>query len=87
METNKLYVGWISWGLEWQELKDIFNEFGEVAFVKIIKDRETNRSKWFWFVEFNSIEDAAKAKEAMHGKELDGRTLTVDFAQEKKESE
>lgn len=86
METNKLYVGGISWGLEWQDLKDIFKEYGDVTYVKIIKDRETNKSRWFGFVEFASVEEAAAAKEAMNGSELDGRTLTVDFAQEKSEA-
>lgn len=86
-ETNKLYVGGISWNLEWQDLKDTFKQYGDVAYVKIIKDRETNKSRGFWFVEFNSIEDAVVAKEAMNGSELDGRTLTVDFAQEKVEVE
>jgi RNA recognition motif-containing protein len=45
METNKLFVGNLSWNLRWQDLKDIFKEFGEVAFVRIVTDRETGRSK------------------------------------------
>ena len=85
METNKLFVGNISWGLDWQELKDIFGEFGEVTYSKVIKDRETNRSKGFGFVEFASVEDAVAAKDAMDGKEVDGRDLKVDFAQDKRE--
>ena len=85
METNKLFVGNISWGIDWRELKDIFGEFGEVAFVRIISDRETGKSKGFGFVEFTSIEEAKAAKEAMDGKEIDGRELRIDFAQEKKE--
>jgi RNA recognition motif-containing protein len=45
METNKLYVGGIPWALEWQDVKDAFKVHGEVNHVKIIKDRETGRSK------------------------------------------
>ena len=85
METNKLFVGNISWGIDWRELKDIFGEFGEVSFVRIISDRETGKSKGFGFVEFTSIEEATAAKDAMDGKEVDGRELRIDFAQEKKE--
>ncbi len=85
METNKLFIGGLSWGLDWQEVKDVFKEYGEVTFVKVIKDRETGRSKGFGFVEFSNIEDAIKAKEAMDGAEVDGRTIKVDYAQEKKE--
>lgn len=81
--TNKLFVGSIPWSTTWQELKEVFSEFGEVWFVKIVTDRETGRSKWFGFVEFSTPEEAATAKEAMDGKELDGRPLKVDFAEEK----
>ena len=86
METNKLFIGGLSWDLDWQEVKDAFKEYGEVTFVKVIKDRETNRSKGFGFVEFANVEDAVAAKEAMDGAELDGRNIKVDFAEEKKEA-
>ena len=86
METNKLFIGGISWNLEWQDIKDAFKEFGEVSYVKIIKDRETGKSRGFGFIEFASIEEAAAAKEAMDGAELDGRNIKVDFAQEKEEA-
>lgn len=86
METNKLFVGGLSWNLSWQDLKDAFAEHGEVAFARVITDRETNKSRGFGFVEFVNTEDAAKAKEAMDGVELDGRSIKVDFAQEKEEA-
>ena len=85
--TNKLFVGSISWNTTWQELKEIFSEFGDVGFVKIVTDRETGKSKGFGFVEFATAEEAAAAKEAMDGKEVDGRALKVDFAQEKPREE
>ena len=86
METNKLFIGGLSWGLDWQEVKDVFKEYGEVSFVKVIKDRETGKSKGFGFVEFSSVEEAVAAKNAMDGAELDGRTIKVDFAEERKEA-
>jgi RNA recognition motif-containing protein len=49
-------------------------------------DRETGKSRGFGFVEFNSVEDAVKAKDAMDGVELDGRAIKVDFAQEKRDA-
>jgi len=82
METNKLFVGWISWNLESQDLSEAFAQFGEVVSANIIKDRETQRSRGFGFVEFATVEEAATAKEAMDGKELDGRAIKVDFAQD-----
>lgn len=86
METNKLFVWGLSWGLDWQDVKDVFKEYGEVSFAKVIKDRETGKSKGFGFVEFATVEEAVKAKEAMDGAELDGRTIKVDYAQEKAEA-
>lgn len=85
MENNKLFVGNVSWNLGWQELKDVFSEYGEVAFARIVTDRETRKSRGFGFVEFVNAEDAAKAKEALDGAEVDGREIRVDFATEKKE--
>ena len=81
--TKKLFVWSLSWGLSWQDLKEAFNEHGEVVYSKVITDRETGRSKGFGFVEFASIEDATAAKDAMDGAELDGREIKVDFAEEK----
>lgn len=83
METKKLFVGSLSWGLTWQDLKEAFGQYGEVVYTKVITDRETGRSKGFGFVEFATVEDAAKAKSAMDGKEIDGRAIKVDFAEEK----
>ncbi len=85
METNKLFVGGLSWNLSWQDLKDAFASHGEVVFARVITDRETGKSRGFWFVEFASVEDAVKAKEAMDWVELDWRAIKVDYAQEKKE--
>lgn len=80
METNTLFVWNINWGLSWEDLKAIFEEFGEVTQAKIIMDRETWRSRGFWFVDFASVEDAKAAKEALNNKEVEWRVLKVDFA-------
>ena len=64
------------------ELEQAFSEYGEVVSAVVVKDRDTNRSRGFGFVEFAQEADAQKAKEAMNGKELGGRTLKVDDAKE-----
>ena len=79
---NKLYVGNLSFDTTDQELEEAFSEFGEVASATVIRDRDTNRSRGFGFVEFAQEADAQKAKEAMNGKELSGRALKVDEARE-----
>ena len=80
---KKLFVGNLPWSVNWQALKDIFSEYGEVVFARVIRDRDTGRSKGFGFVEFASEEDAAKAKDALNEAEVDGRKIRVDYAVER----
>ncbi len=82
---NKLYVGNLSFDVSDSELEQAFSEYGEIASATVIKDRDSNRSKGFGFVEFVQEADAQKAKEAMNGKELGGRALKVDEARPQRE--
>ena len=77
---RKLYVGNLSFDTTDQQLEQSFSEYGEIASATVVRDRDTNRSRGFGFVEFTQDADAQKAKEAMNGKELDGRALKVDEA-------
>ena len=79
---SKLYVGNLSFDMTDQELEQAFSEFGDVVSASVIRDRDTNRSRGFGFVEFAQEADAQKAKEAMDGKEINGRALKVDEARE-----
>ena len=78
--AKKLYVGGLSYNTTEATLKDTFAAAGTVETATIIIDKMTNRSKGFGFVEMATDEDAKKAIEMMNGKELDGRTLTVNEA-------
>lgn len=71
-----IYVGNISWGLNDQDLENLFAEHGTVTSAKIITDRMTNRSRGFGFVEMS--DGAEKAIEALNGTEVDGRELVVN---------
>ena len=82
---KKLYVGNLSFDTTDQELEQAFAEYGEVVSATVVRDRDTDRSRGFGFVEFAQEEDARKAKEAMNGKELGGRTLKVDEARAPRE--
>ena len=79
---SRLYVGNLSYSTTESQLKDLFEVHGEIASVAIVLDRMSGRSRGFGFVEFASESDAQKAIEAMHGSEVDGRTLTVNEARE-----
>lgn len=76
----KLYVGGLSYGTSEETLRNTFSEAGAVETAVIIMDRMTGRSKGFGFVEMTNEEDAQKAIEMFNGKELEGRTLTVNEA-------
>ena len=75
-----IYIGNLSYDLTEEELKQAFEEFGQVVSVKIIMDRYTGRSRGFGFVEM-AVDDEGKAAIAgMNEKDLKGRALKVDEA-------
>jgi RNA recognition motif-containing protein len=78
--TTKLYVGGIPYTATNDDLKNHFAAAGNVVSAQIIIDRATNRSKGFGFVEMASEDDANKAIEMFHDKEMAGRRLTVNIA-------
>jgi RNA recognition motif-containing protein len=79
-ETMNIYVGNLSPKTSEDELRQAFEEFGEVDSAKIIKDNITGRSRGFGFVEMPGQEQAQAAIAALNGKELSGSTLTVNEA-------
>jgi len=80
---RKLFIANLPWALRGKDLKEIFSEYGEVIYAKVILDRETKKSKGFGFIEFAEPEAAAKAVEEMNEAEINGRTIKLDFAVEK----
>ena len=78
--AKKLYVGGLSYDTTEDGLKEAFSKAGTVESAIIITDKMSGRSKGFGFVEMSSEEEAQKAMEMWNGKELDGRTLTVNEA-------
>ena len=78
--AKKLYVGGLSYSTTDSELADAFAQAGAVESATVITDRMTGRSKGFGFVEMASDAEADAAITLWNGKELGGRTLTVDAA-------
>jgi len=76
----KLYVGNLSFQVTEQDLKELFAQHGTVTDSTLIMDRETNRPRGFGFVTMSSAEEGQRAIEALHGKNHDGRDLTVNEA-------
>jgi RNA recognition motif-containing protein len=77
---KKLYVGNLSYETTDGMLEQLFGEFGTVQSAQVIMDRDTGRSKGFGFVEMGSDQEAQAAIKALSGKEVNGRTLTVNEA-------
>jgi RNA recognition motif-containing protein len=83
--SKKLYVGNLSFNSTEDSIRTQFANFGEVINVNLITDRETGRLRGFGFVEMDD-EGAKAAIQGMNGKELDGRNLKVNEAEDKPRS-
>jgi RNA recognition motif-containing protein len=82
---KKLYVGNLAYGVTDSALEQIFAAHGAVTSAQVIVDRDTGRSKGFGFVEMSSDSEAQAAIAALNGKEVEGRSLTVNEARPKTE--
>jgi len=78
-----IYVGNLSYEATEEEIRQLFAEFGDVDSVNLITDRETGRLRGFGFVEMSDDAGAKAAIEGLNGKEIAGRTLTVNEARPK----
>jgi cold-inducible RNA-binding protein len=78
--STKLFVGNLSFKTTENDLQDAFAAYGTVVETNIMMDRMTGRPRGFAFVTMSTAEEAEKAIEALHGKEIDGRALTVNIA-------
>jgi cold-inducible RNA-binding protein len=75
-----IYIGNISHSSTEEGLKQLFEQFGSVSSAKIIKDKFTDNSRGFAFVEMADAEEAKRAIENLNGVEFDGRTIRVNEA-------
>ncbi len=78
--AKRLFVGNLSWDTTDDSLRAAFAEVGAVESAQVIVDKMSGRSKGFGFVEMATDEEAAKAIEALNGKAIDGRPVTVNEA-------
>ena len=83
--SNKLFVGNLSFNTTENDLQDAFAAHGTVTETNLMMDRTTGRPRGFGFVTMSTPEEAQKAIEAMNGKDMDGRALTVNVAKPREE--
>jgi RNA recognition motif-containing protein len=81
--SSKVFVGGLSWNTTDQTLQAAFSPFGDIVESKVITDRDSGQSRGFGFVTFQDAAAAKQSVAAMNGKELDGRALRVDIANDK----
>jgi hypothetical protein len=81
--ANRLYVGNLPFSFNKQDLEQLFSSFGAIRYAEIISDRMTGQSRGFGFVELETAEQAQAAIQSMHGRDIQGRGLTVNEAREK----
>ena len=78
-----IYVGNLPWSIDDDGLKNLFSEYGEVMSDKVNKDRETNRSKGFGFVEMDD-DSGESAISSLDGSDVEGRSIKVNKSKGKK---
>ena len=78
--STKLFVGSLPWSIDDEALKEAFEEHGNVVSAKIVKDRDTGRSRGFGFVEMESASEASNAIKALNDSQLSGRNIVVNEA-------
>ncbi len=83
--SAKLFVGNLSFSITENDLQDAFAAHGTVIEANLMMDRATGRPRGFGFVTMSSPEEAQKAIDALNGKELAGRALTVNIARPREE--
>ncbi len=82
---KNIFVGNLDFNTGEDELRKMFEDYGQVDRVSIMTDRDTGRSRGFGFVEMANAEDGEKAIAALNGTQLGGRTLNVNEARPKPE--
>ena len=77
---KKIYVGNFSFNMTEEELRSMFEPYGNVESATLVTDRDTGRSRGFGFVTMSNDDEAEKAMAALNEKESGGRALTVSEA-------
>ena len=75
-----IFIAGLSYSINDNDLRDLFNEYGEISSAKVIMDKATGRSKGYGFVELEDNAAGQKAIEELNGAEYDGRTISVSEA-------
>lgn len=81
-----IFVAGLNYNISDSELSELFASYGEIASARVIKDRQSGRSKGYGFVEMEDEEAAKKAIEELNGVEVKGRAIVVSEARPKSDA-
>ncbi len=82
---KNIFVGNLSFNTSEDELRQLFEAYGQEERVSILTDRDTGRSRGFGFVEMSNSEEGEKAIAGLNGSQVGGRTINVNEARPKAE--
>ncbi len=82
-----IFIAGLSYQISETDLRELFEEYGEVSSARIITDRDTRRSKGYGFVEMSDDAEGQHAIDELNGAEYDGRTLSVSIARPRAEGD
>ena len=77
--NEQVYIGNLPYRVNERDLRDFFSSYGNIADVRIVKDRKTGRSKGYAFITFSNAREANKSLES-HGQDMEGRSMVVRIA-------
>lgn len=83
--SQRIFVGNLPFSATDEQLNELFSKHGTVVTAEVVKDRYSQRSRGFGFVEMESADAATAAIAALNGQQMDGRPLTVSQAKPKSE--
>lgn len=81
--AKKLYVGNLNYNTTEEDVRELFAAYGTINSLNLISDRDTGRPKGFGFVEMSTEEEAAAAISALNAREVDGRQIKVNEANDR----
>ena len=81
-----IYVGNLDYGIDEEDLRGFFEDYGAVKSAKVISDKFSGKSKGFGFVEMDNDDEAKSAMEELNGATVEDRKITVNEARPKKDN-
>lgn len=79
-ESDTLFVGNMAFSSNEDSLHGVFSEHGDIQGIRLPTDPDSGRPKGFGYVQFSSVDEARQALNALHGSEIDGRPVRLDFS-------